>query len=113
MNKIELDKMTDEEKNIKIAELCGWSNIRIGVLFTVLCGTVPRKNKYCRKKWIPIPDYLNDLNAMYEAEQILENQKFYHYYAVLCQIVLDEEKGCHFASATARQRADAFLLTIV
>ncbi len=52
-----------------------------------------------------LPDYLNDLNAMHEAEKVLTDMQSIRYEARLGRI------GRIF-NATAAQRAEAFLRTI-
>ena len=59
--------MTDEEMRIAIAEVCGWK-----VINDTLCNVKPDKNGDPEIEPIaPLPDYLNDLNAMHEAERVL------------------------------------------
>jgi hypothetical protein len=58
-----------------------------------------------------LPDYLNDLNAMHEAEKILANR----YWTRYCQYLAELGGGSvRFMSvhATASQKAEAFLRTI-
>src|SRR5271165_6117703 len=69
----ELAKLTPEEKRVKIAELCGWKPpfyedersgafLGDGGTWGPELGDVPKRI---------VPDYLNDLNAMHKAEEIL------------------------------------------
>lgn len=65
-----------------------------------------------------IPDYLNDLNAMHEAEKVLTDEQDLEYSEALEQVV-GARFGCNNAedmrrlrSATAAQRAEAFLRTL-
>ncbi len=72
----------------------------------------------------PIPDYLNSLDAMAEAEKVLRFDKatmqpggWVHYIQCLCEVARcragvsdDNFKACTFA--TAAQRAEAFLRTL-
>ena len=98
--------MTPEAQRIAIAEACGtlrWSH------------ALPQRVLSCE-----VPDYLNDLNAMFEAEckfgTCIEMQAYLE--NLLC-VVFSEPQGdgslietwtcCH---ATASQRAKAFLRTI-
>jgi len=55
-----------------------------------------------------LPDYLNDLNAMHEAEKVLPAIKHPGTYG----IILEEVAGGWSMTATAAQRAEAFLRTI-
>ena len=61
-----------------------------------------------------VPDYLNDLNAMHDAEKVLIRPNLYAQggwgmYLRHLSIVTDEQ---HPIDATAAQRAEAFLRTI-
>ena len=111
--------MTQEQKRIKIAEACGLQVSYIAnpintdwnkVFFT------PEAANQRRKSWPQsavvkvIPDYLNDLNAMHEAEKTLfpaHEAEWYHKLHTICgdswRIAL---------TATATQRAEAFGLTL-
>lgn len=83
--------MSDEQINIAIAEACGWKR--------ELIGPVPGNRHYTI-----IPNYLNDLNAMHEAEKILNSEQLQEYYESL------GGTNCwKYASSTAHQRAEAFL----
>lgn len=58
-----------------------------------------------------IPDYLNDLNEMHEAEKVLDEQQIqYPYCHNLYAIVVPKE--IQPFRATAAHRAEAFLRTI-
>jgi hypothetical protein len=96
--------MTNEQINIAIAEACGWtdcSNID-GTLCGLPIGVTSLKGRYDI-----IPDYCNDLNAMHEAENILDYDN-----------LREMEKNILFIfaviplRATAAQHAKAFLKTI-
>ena len=92
--------MTNEQINIAIAEACGWAH--------------PSVQPYA------FPDYCNDLNAMHEAEKVLTNEQHRKYRSEVWYSVCNDISSyeCvkaaerpHF-SATALQRASAFLKTI-
>jgi len=56
-----------------------------------------------------LPDYLSDLNAMHEAEKILNTNQAADYCELLRPIIC----GCwRLVHATAAQRAEAFLRTL-
>jgi hypothetical protein len=69
-----------------------------------------------------VPNYLNDLNAMHEAEKVLTDLQHQHYYAALelvCSGIPYDSNGWYgagwlyrTATATAAQRTEAFLRTI-
>jgi hypothetical protein len=104
--------MTPEQMRIKIAEACGWK-------FDKTIATRPDgKRLYFAFGNIidrACPDYLNDLNAMHEAEMCLKsaddetnNGKYYAFCEELEQVAGHWEQ----TSATALQRAEAFLRTL-
>jgi hypothetical protein len=101
--------MNKEEQRIAIAKACGWSY---------------RKTEFCTYWWNdevnktlppnddgfrPCPDYLNDLNAMHEAEKVLTSEQITSYVYSLESM---NERWSTPAFATASQRAEAFLRTI-
>ena len=98
--------MTDEQINIRIAEACGW-------FFMYDSWHYPNGAEA-----ITIPDYLNDLNAMHEAEKILKDDQNLDYSEHLentTVISMGTNYHCYLQrliSATARQRAEAFLRTL-
>ena len=118
--------MTDNELRVKIAEACGWRHFGC-----TGCNATP-----CRcTEWIhedrgpcSLPDYLNDLNAMHEAEKELTPEQQYEYGEHLAALCIGKEfherddDGDGFIPngfgwflaihATARQRALAFVQTI-
>lgn len=116
----ELSKLSPEEKRVKIATACGWRNVRNT---TILKGRVLREgvfgipphwpHEYVTNE--PVPDYLNSLDAMHEAEKIFDtdvasgDSPRYLYSRMLYDVVPPELQPFR---ATAAQRADAFLLTL-
>ena len=106
---MKLTDLTPEQKRIAIAEACGYVNVhkfdkwkeggpmRDGTLIGDETGKRPRRRAY-------IPDYLNDLNAMHEAEKTLTAEQWHEYDRLM---PLRDPQKIH---ATAAQRADAFLL---
>ena len=103
--------MNQEKQRIAIAEACGWTEIepctcRDGVSR----GYTPTPGAHKKH----LPDYLNDLNAMHEAEKVMrDSPKKKHTYLqwLGCE---DAYTSTVFASvtATAAERAEAFLRTI-
>lgn len=131
-------KLSPEEQRIKVAELCGWQEVRYGCdsgSYRGVVGTRPGwpigKNymEELRKRpsgdflWAHnaynqmTPDYLNDLNAMHEAESIIGVGQISRYMRLLADrdkitdsdIKRDDWAAVH---ATAAQRAEAFVLTM-
>jgi hypothetical protein len=98
--------MTEEKQRIAIAEFCGFieEDNESEICWTRLEWT------YCVHV-DEIPDYLNDLNAMHEAEKVLNtstDQNTTGSYAAYAQCLA----WAGGYSATAAQRAEAFLRTI-
>jgi hypothetical protein len=101
--------VSDDEIRTEIAEACG---------VTLSVCDFPQ----------PIPDYLNDINAMHEAEKVLltDSEKIEAYCSALLHTKIDViEDGTPYKTdlfdeygwfgcvhATARQRAEAFLRTV-
>ena len=108
--------MKPEAQRTAIAEACGWvtdcgyeNSIRDNAFF----GSNPSQGI----KWKRCPDYLNDLNAMHEAEKVLAESQYYDFRQYLKQITMHtkifmEEHKRAVITATATQRAEAFLRTI-
>lgn len=102
--------MSPEAQRIAIAEACGWK-CQERVPFdlrpnAVLCWYPQGKNEWETQE---LPDYLNDLNAMHEAEKILnEDQMIKYLHSHLRQVC----GGHSRVRATASQRSEAFLKTI-
>lgn len=97
--------MKPEEQRIVIAKVCGWifKPQEFGWSFTKLD---PKSYwlKYREGSEEPFPDYLNDLNAMHEAEKFVKN--------VWGKYVKTLNSFTDPACATATQRAEAFLRTL-
>lgn len=95
--------MTPEAQRIAIAEACGWKTEYRDAVSSVTA----------------LPDYLNDLNAMHDAENFLfpvEISDLYgpdlvkEYASYLPHMCIGHPGGA--MRATASQRAEAFLRTI-
>ncbi len=101
--------MTPEQQRIAIAEACGWKIT--GSFANHPVGDPPNaKDNYGRI----IPNYINDLNAMHEAEKHLRSlgplNEFNEFDYKLREIMdRDHELVWH---AEAPQRAEAFLKTL-
>jgi hypothetical protein len=112
--------MTPDEQRTAIAKICGWTDIRRQRLYagdqdlwgTKLIGGEKHRNR--------LPNYLGDLNAMHEAEKVLTATQLTVYRNTLAimngGICIDDGGSfvnLSFAvSATAAQRAEAFLRTL-
>jgi len=114
--------VSPEAQRIAIAEACGWKKYRNGrpkaesdipeanaILWEF--DFVPPGNKKGFEKVVPY--YLTNLNAMHDAEKVLVGHQRFGYFSKLCDACCTKEcclSEC--ASATAAQRAEAFLRTI-
>jgi hypothetical protein len=111
--------MTPEQQRIKIAEACGCELTQDGNGFWVFSKPNQHPKRVAKhhdkdRAWaLCCPDYLNDLNAMHEAERVLNPSLAAGYARMLTSIAWESEQPV-FApmTATAAQRAEAFLRTI-
>ena len=111
--------MNSLQQRIAIAEACGWTRIHNPMpSIDNPHGIFPQGNK---SVYVPIPNYLNDLNAMHEAEKVLEDTQLLIYRIKLSNIVYKYDLFKPYIKArgsgavihaTAAQRAEAFLRTI-
>jgi len=95
--------MTDEQLRIKVAELVGWEPEILDVCHTV---------GHIHHELSEMPDYLNDLNAMHEAEHLLRDDDWDGIGEYLAHLRRAMNIGCdewRLPFATARQRAEAFV----
>lgn len=112
MNMNEVKALSNKEIDIKVAELCGWTEI--GMFNGCLSGTVNGIH-HCE-----LYEYHQDLNAMAKAQTYLKGQVKNSdlwmdelYVRNLVDVI-----GClplsrtHLVKATARQKAEAFILTM-
>jgi len=104
--------VSPEKQRIAIAEACGWTNITT-CPETGLCPVGYKPQGKDLGKW-GIPDYLNDLNAMHEAEKVLSDGQWLIYVGNLTQgaYVLSIYTHRTVKEATAAQCAEAFLKTL-
>jgi hypothetical protein len=90
--------MSPDEMRIEIAKACGWKHVYF------------KAGYYIRNEihvWEELPDYLNDLNAMHEAEKVLyEDETQWKKYKDSFYGIKEFDGHLH---ATAAQRAEAFL----
>ena len=90
--------MTPKAQRIAIAEACGWKPDKRGL------GWLSPHGYYA-----PEPDYLNDLNAMHDAERVLNQEQKEDYFFIIFNFYGNWPKAIQ---ATAAQRARAFLRVI-
>jgi len=113
--------MSPEAQQIAIAEACGWEfapgypvqlaqNKTLGIPWQYINGQHYTDGTTLKG----IPDYLNDLNACHEAEKSLNTSQYWAY-VEWCHR-LTKIRGVQYVadrcSATANQRAEAFLRTL-
>jgi len=98
------EDMTNKQINIAIAKACGWKYVNN--------ETHAPDGSFWRSKGLEIPDYCNDLNAMHEAEKILTDESHADYACELVKTIRQNGEWFESVSATAAQRAEAFLKTI-
>ena len=101
--------MTPEAQRIAIAEACGWLSVDYSPSWKCWIGVTDEDDTCFDYK--PIPDYLNDLNAMHEAEKVLVEEQWGVYTSLL---IRENRVGLArtLIHATAAQRAEAFLRTL-
>lgn len=103
--------MDKEKQRIKIAEVCGYTDIMLPMGFHQQKSD--EKSKECGGRWrFEIPDYLNDLNMMHEAVKSIPQAMRPSYFACLCRVVSSRIALYGYSAATeatAEQRAEAFL----
>jgi hypothetical protein len=103
--------MKPKEQRIAIAKACGWLVNDDGVtgISPINVEQGLTNHKICSWK---LPDYLNDLNAMYEAEKVLLISSFmWETYSEILATISDCNEYEPIA-ANAMQRAKALLKTI-
>lgn len=93
---------------IKIAEACGWKPT--GAHWGNGVPTFWKLGEPT-KMLTELPDYLNDLNAMNEAEKMLTNEQWGTYSSKLW-LITNQAPATYECHATASQRAEAFLRTL-
>lgn len=105
--------MKPEAQRIAIARACGWINQG------ETKGVPALSHRWVRPGdsyvFTALPNYLNDLNAMHEAEKVLTESQKWFYLDLLVPadpLSIPYNEQWRFAHATAAQRADAFLRTI-
>lgn len=101
--------MTNEQINRAIAEACGWTDFSEHPDW----GTMAIEPETHRFRTM-IPSYTTDLNWMHEAEKVLNSWEDYVSYQSWLGYcggsVITQLQQC--ITATARQRAEAFLRTL-
>ena len=120
--------MKELEQRLAIAEACGWVNcisphadeyhfltdLELGLAMGAPVGR--NCQLYSDGLHYAIPNYLNDLNAMHQAEKMLDARQLNNYeneLTRLCNLTVATSMTSAFRwHATAAQRAEAFLHTL-
>ena len=103
--------MKPEAQRIAIAEACGWKRSDLRPSWCHPDNWSMAKNG-SYEVWVSrdkLPDYFNDLNAMHEAEKVLNEKQEDIMNSTLWNIMDGRKYLWH---ATASQRAEAFLRTV-
>lgn len=103
--------MTPEAQRIAIAEACGWKGFHFRSerhLFATAPHQTPNGGP------IGVPDYLNDLNAMHEAENTLTEREWFIYGDKLHEVLNADasvrgKRDAYRMHASSHHRAEAFL----
>jgi hypothetical protein len=110
---MEGNKMTQEEKRIKLAEAGGWKRIaadNVGSAAKLFYGDVwwrdAENNTIASAE--QLPDYFNDLNAVHEFIVAQSCEFLIRYRNTLADFCGSQ----HYHNATAAQRAEAIGLTL-
>ncbi len=113
--------MKPEAQRIAIAEACGWKLCRDDNKTWRTPQQAGRNKELLGKEDGPWnfesagpPDYLNDLNAMHEAEKVLKVEQHFTFQVELARVINTITYPLNFAllHSTAPQRAEAFLRTL-
>jgi hypothetical protein len=124
--------MKPEQQRIKIAEACGWELKSNGLspMWSWQNESLTHRIKWVAHKEMAsqgvLPDYLNDLNAMHEAEKNLKPKQQVDYWNWLDKLVGNPQTDNIYlvwgdatylvwgdaTFANAAQRAEAFLRTL-
>ena len=100
--------MNKQEQRIAIAEACGLSLTLKKFQLDADCLVYYPNGQDAT--WEECPDYLNDLNAMHEAEKVLTES---HQGTMIdFLVIVERQEGWNAFHATAAQRAEAFLKTL-
>ena len=104
--------MKPEQQQIAIATACGWTNVAPLIVKNVKHeGDDITVGISSDDGWIP--DYLNDLNAMHEAEKVLTSEQHIDYMEWLGMCSDDYgRKVWAYVHCSASERARAFLRTL-
>lgn len=117
--------MNKDDQIIAIAEACGWLDIHRGSRKGIrvangkfFWATKDAPSINYGREYSHVPSYLNDLNAMHEAWQLLTPSQKILFEDYLHNVVVGDaeyhrnDDAPYITNATARQRAEALLRTV-
>ena len=110
--------MKPEQQRIAIAEVCGWKLCTPNRSWPNPYWTNPITKEL--SVFEQLPNYLNDLNAMHEAEKVLTDEQRWQQACFIVDYhqasgafpLFSRSEVIALASAAAAQRAEAFLRTL-
>tara|TARA_R110000868_G_scaffold96004_4_gene264089 strand:- start:740 stop:1063 length:324 start_codon:yes stop_codon:yes gene_type:complete len=102
--------MNIQHQRIAIAEACGWTPYKMEN--SQIRYWRPPQGEQWSHQVHQLPDYLNDLNAMHEAEKLLTGAELTIYRDRLLDIIITQDWQNVPITAKASQRAEAFLRTL-
>ena len=109
-------KMTPDERRIKIANLLGIEEVREADYGTCAIEDIGSWGGKYHGIPVDVPDYCDDLNAMWDAlvkrEDTLPAVYWPILYNVLGAVLRDHTSDWAIHTATAAQRAEALVLTL-
>ena len=113
--------MSPEAQRIAIAKACGWTLVGINVTAPVPVFSSSQLTGRTPEGYVQlVPNYLNDLNAMSEAEKFLNNKAFIQSYLenIIVNVLEEHAQGDGsleetwlVCQASAKLRAKSFLQT--
>ena len=106
--------MNLKKQQIAIAQACGWTYSNKHPIYGRQSFKLwhYKDTEIIAYHWTKLPNYLHDLNAMHEAERILDGYMMLKYASELLAVI-GGGSGCFsHIHATAAQRSEAFLRTL-
>jgi hypothetical protein len=95
--------LSDTEMQIKIAEACGWKELKDKGSHVV--------GKLCSPDFSHVPHYLNSLDAIQSAV-LAQDEEFQAHFDIKLQRIEDVTNERHLHQLTARDWAEAFIETL-
>lgn len=121
MNLEDVQPMSDKELNETIAQLCGYVKLntkelvsRLKDMGSLMANVVPEQVYWNNPagQIVAVPDFCNSLDLMHIAERIIKPNCRDLYACYLWGETKRESAGWEMAHATARHRAEAFVMLL-